>query len=119
MSTSNQPSLEPISEPVFYILLSLATGNKHGYAILKDVERLSQASVLLSTSTLYGALGRLEEQGHVERVPAGGEPAPGLPRKVYALTPQGWSLLQAEARRVQRLADLARRYQLGDQASSI
>jgi len=116
MSARNHQSTEPISEPVFFILLSLAAGRKHGYAILKDVERLSQASVLLSTSTLYGALGRLEEQGHVERVPAGGEPAPGLPRKVYVLTPQGLDLLHAEARRVQRLADLARRYQINDPA---
>ncbi len=73
-------------------------------------------TVLLSTSTLYRALGRLEQQGHVERVPAGGEPAPGLPRKVYALTPQGRALLRAETRRVQRLADLARRYKIGDAA---
>ena len=116
MSARNHPSTEPISEPVFFILLSLAAGRKHGYAILKDVERLSQTLVLLSTSTLYGALGRLEEQGHVERVEAGAEPAPGLPRKVYALTPRGQDLLHAEARRVQRLADLARRYQIGDPA---
>ncbi len=116
MSARKHEATEPISEPVFLILLSLAPGRKHGYAILKDVERLSQATVLLSTSTLYGALRRLEEQGYVERVPAGGEPGPGLPRKVYALTPQGWALLHAEARRVQRLADLARGYQNGDPA---
>jgi DNA-binding PadR family transcriptional regulator len=116
MSSHIKPSPEPISEPVFFILISLGEGRKHGYAILKDVERLSQGAVLLSTSTLYGALGRLEGQGCVERVPAGGEPAPGLPRKVYALTPQGLALLQAEARRVQRLADLARPYQAGDLA---
>jgi DNA-binding PadR family transcriptional regulator len=116
MNNCNHLSAEPISEPVFFILLSLADGRKHGYAILKDVERLSQASLLLSTSTLYGALGRLEERGHVERVLAGGEPAPGLPRKVYVLTPQGLALLNAEARRLQRLADLARRYRIGDPA---
>jgi PadR family transcriptional regulator PadR len=106
----------PISEPVFFILLSLAVGRKHGYAILKDVERLSQGSLLLSTSTLYGALGRLEEQGYVERVPAGRKPAPGLPRKVHALTPQGRALLHTEANRLQRLAELARCYQIGDPA---
>ena len=116
MNTRNHSSPEPISEPVFFILLSLFAGRKHGYAILKDVERLSQASLLLSTSTLYGALGRLEEQGHVERVPADGEPATGLPRKVYAITPQGRTLLNAEAVRVRRLADLARRHQIGDPA---
>ena len=116
MNSRGHSSVEPISEPVFYILLSLNAGRKHGYAILKDVERLSQAALLLSTSTLYGALGRLEEQGHVERVPAGGDPAPGLPRKVYAITPKGRDLLNAEAVRVQRLAELARRHQIGDPA---
>jgi PadR family transcriptional regulator PadR len=116
MRTGIHPPMGSISEPVFFILLSLAAGRKHGYAILKDVERLSQASLLLSTSTLYNALGRLEEQGHIERVPAGGEPAPGLPRKVYTLTPQGRALLHAEARRLRRLADLARRCQIGDPA---
>ena len=114
MRNRSRPSIESISEPVFFILLSLAGGRKHGYAILKDIERLSQSAVLLSTSTLYGALGRLEEQGIVERVPASLEPAPGLPRKVYALTPQGLALLQAETLRYQRLADLARRCQVGD-----
>lgn len=116
MGERNRPSIEPVSEPVFYMLVSLAAGRKHGYAVLKDVERLSQDSVRLSTSTLYGALARLEEQGHVERVEAGEEPGPGLPRKVYALTPQGRSLLHAEARRVRRLADLARRQRIGDPA---
>ena len=112
----HDPSIEPISEPVFFILLSLAAGRKHGYAILKDIEKLSQGSVLLSTSTLYGALGRLEEQGHVRRLPPGEEPAPGLPRKVYAITTQGMDLLHAAARRVQRLADLTRRHRIGDPA---
>jgi DNA-binding PadR family transcriptional regulator len=113
MSADNHRSSEPVSEPVFYILLSLATGRKHGYAILKNVEELSQSAVQLSTSTLYSALGRLAEQGYVERVQASGEPTPGLPRKVYVLTPQGRALLDAEARRVQRLANLARRFNLG------
>jgi DNA-binding PadR family transcriptional regulator len=116
MSVRSQPTIEPISEPVFFILLSLFSGRKHGYAILKDVERLSQSALLLSTSTLYGALGRLEEQGYVERVEAGGEPAPGLPRKVYTITPRGRDLLRAEAVRVQRLADLARRHMIGGTA---
>lgn len=114
MSPRKHLSSEPISEPVFFILLSLAAGRKHGYAILKDVENLSQASLLLSTSTLYGALGRLEEQGLVERVPAGKEPAPGLPRKVYALTPKGQARLNTEASRVQRLAELARLHRIGN-----
>lgn len=45
--------------PAFYILLSLAPGQKHGYAIMKDVEALSDGRLSLSTGTLYGALKRL------------------------------------------------------------
>ncbi len=115
MRFNNQSSSESISEPVFYILLSLVTGNKHGYAILKDVERLSQAALQLSTSTLYTALGRLEEQGHVERIPApaDGDPSPGLPRKVYRITPKGRELLHAEANRIKHMANLVNHYQEG------
>lgn len=113
MKQDRQPPSETISEPVFFILLSLISGSKHGYAILKDVEQLSEAAVQLSTSTLYTALGRLEDQGCVERIPAGGDPAPGLPRKVYKLTPRGQALLNAEASRIRRLANLIHNYQDG------
>ena len=46
----------PLQEPTFYILLSLRSGEKHGYAILKDVTEMSSEQVKLSTGTLYGAL---------------------------------------------------------------
>jgi len=103
----------PVSEPVFFILLSLASGRKHGYAVLKDVETMSEERLLLSTSTLYSALGRLEEQGLVRRVPAGNDgtaaSTPGLPRKVYELTPRGLEQLQGEADRLHRMVSIARR----------
>jgi len=49
-------SFLPLTVPTFYILLSLAPGKKHGYAILGDIARLSKGEVQLSTSTLYSAL---------------------------------------------------------------
>ena len=94
---------------MFLILLSLAAGRKHGYAILKDVEAMSGGALVLSTSTLYGALGRLEREGLVGHVEAEREVAPGLPRKVYELTPGGLALLQGEAARLRRMAALANR----------
>ncbi len=101
----------PLTEPAFFILLSLAAGSKHGYAILRDVERTSGGSLLLSTSTLYGALGRLLEQGLIERVSAGAEAnsGPGLPRKHYELSSTGRRALTAEMNRMRALALLARR----------
>lgn len=53
-----EQSLLSLTEATFYILLSLSAGRKHGYAILKDVSTLSDATLELSTSTLYGALGQ-------------------------------------------------------------
>lgn len=109
MSDKRSPT-SSVSEQVFLILLSLAAGRKHGYAILKDVEAMSGGALVLSTSTLYGALGRLEHQGLVGHVPVEQDVAPGLPRKVYELTSQGWALLHAEATRLRRMTALTTRY---------
>jgi len=50
---------EPLSEAVFLILTSLAEEPRHGYALIKDIETLSDGRVKLSTGTLYGALSRM------------------------------------------------------------
>jgi PadR family transcriptional regulator PadR len=106
----------PLTEPTFYILLSLVPGKKHGYAILKHVAVLSDERVSLSTSTLYSALGRLAEQGFIERVASDGAEStgPGLPRKAYALTNLGRRVLEGETRRLQALVMVAR-LQLGEE----
>jgi DNA-binding PadR family transcriptional regulator len=57
----------PLSEPVLLILLSLAEQPCHGYAILKDVEEMSDGRVVLSTGTLYGALRRMLDDDWIER----------------------------------------------------
>ena len=97
----------PLREPTFLILVSLGSGEKHGYAILKDVQELSHGRIRLSTGTLYGALGRLLDQGLIERVPsedAGG----GRPRKAYVLTRRGHHVLEMEMTRMQGLVAAAR-----------
>lgn len=104
-------SINPLSEQAFLILLSLAPGKKHGYAILKDVEESSNGAVVLSTSTLYGALGRMQEQGLIARVSIDEErnAGPGLPRKFYELTDMGGRVLEAETKRMRGLVLLAQR----------
>lgn len=118
----NPADFIPLREPTFYILLSLAPEEKHGYAILKDVETLSEGRILLSTSTLYEALARLLDQGLIERVkPGAGEDAtgdfnathPGKPRKAYRMTELGRAVLDAEVRRLRALVNVAQ-YRLGD-----
>jgi len=98
----------PLSEAVFFILLSLAPGPKHGYAIMKDVEALSDARVSLSTGTLYGALKRLLDGGWVQRVDEG-QDGSGRERKSYALTQLGKGILEAETARMQNLVVTAQK----------
>lgn len=108
-----QPEIQsylPLTEPTFYILLSLAPGKKHGYAILKDVKALSGGKVDLSTSTLYSALSRLLEKGLIKRITdeTKQNTGPGLPRKAYVLTEIGRRVLGAETNRLQTLVTAAR-----------
>ncbi len=103
----------PLREPTFFILLSLVPGEKHGYAILREVEALSEGSVRLSTGTLYEALSRLLDQGLIERIDEPSSGGPGKPRKTYRLTQTGRQVIEAEAARLRLLAAAAQR-QLGE-----
>jgi DNA-binding PadR family transcriptional regulator len=97
----------PLREPTFFILLSLSPGPKHGYAILKEVECLSEERVKLSTGTLYGAIKRLLDRGWIRRVD---DPIPNATereRKSYALTELGRRVLNAEIARLQKLVSVA------------
>ena len=100
--------LLPLREPTFYILLSLSSGEKHGYAILKEVEAHSTGRVQLSTGTLYEALARLLDQDLIERVESTNvedpqDQHPGRPRKSYRLSLRGLHVLQAEADRLRQM----------------
>jgi len=94
----------PLTEPVLLVLLSLAEQPRHGYSILKDVERMSDGRVALSTGTLYGALQRLLNQGWIERFEEDEGPRD---RKAYRLTTQGRKVLQTEVARMRQLTKLA------------
>ena len=94
----------PLTESTFFILLSLATEPKHGYAIMKEVEGLSEARIRLSTGTLYGAIKRLLDQDWIVRIE---EETAGRERKFYALTDLGRRILNAEVARLQELVKIA------------
>jgi DNA-binding PadR family transcriptional regulator len=97
----------PLREPTFFILLSLSPGPKHGYAILKEVESLSEGRVKLSTGTLYGAIKRLLDRGWICRVD---DPIPNSTdreRKAYDLTELGRRVLNAEIARLHKLVSIA------------
>jgi DNA-binding PadR family transcriptional regulator len=97
----------PLREATFLIMLSLVPEPKHGYAIMRDVEALSEGRVLLSTGTLYGALKRLLENGWIDRTDDAESDGAGRPRKVYTLTRLGRRVLDAEVERLRGLVAVA------------
>ena len=100
----------PLREPTFFILLSLSPGPKHGYAILKSVENLSDGRLTLSTGTLYGAIKRLLDRGWIRRVD---DPLPNgtdRERKAYDLTELGRIVLNAELTRLEELVSVGQRH---------
>jgi DNA-binding PadR family transcriptional regulator len=90
----------PLSEPVFLILASLAEEPRHGYALMKDIEELSEGRVRLSTGTLYGAIRRLLEDGWIERF---AQKDTSRDKQAYRLTAAGRGQLKAEVVRMKQL----------------
>jgi DNA-binding PadR family transcriptional regulator len=95
-----------------HILLALADGPRHGYAIRQAVEARTEGALLLGPGTLYEAIQRLEEAGLIEEavaaasaVPANGQEAQ---RRYYTLTRRGWRTLQDEVRQLGQLVNAAR-----------
>jgi DNA-binding PadR family transcriptional regulator len=106
---TDDPAPAPLSAPVFQILLSLADEELHGYAIIQDVAARTGGEVRLTASTLYAAVKRLLDSGWIEELAE----RPSVERddarrRYYRLTPRGLDAARSEARRVERLAAMAR-----------
>lgn len=102
-------SFLPLTPAMFQILLALADGEKHGYAILKEVARRTDNKVRLSAGTLYGNLARLESSGMLAE--SGNRPTLDLDderRRYYRLTEFGREVAVAEARRMEEALSQAR-----------
>ena len=98
-----------LTPAMFQVLLALGDEEKHGYAILKDVEEQTNGEVRLSTGTLYAIMKRLLSEGAIKecrnRPPASED---DQRRRYYRLTPGGRELVVAEAERMERLVATAR-----------
>jgi DNA-binding PadR family transcriptional regulator len=94
----------PLTPALFHVLLSLADGQKHGYAILKEVAERTSGVVELSTGTLYGIIKRLLADGLIRESVLGSTDR----RRAYRLTPLGRRVALAEAERHQELVLVAR-----------
>lgn len=102
-------ALLPLPEVTFHVLVALADGERHGYAILQDVEARTDGAVRLSAGTLYRAIHRMLEQGLV--VESDDRPARSEDderRRYYRITVLGAAAVRAESARLSRLVELAR-----------
>lgn len=103
----------PLTPTVFHILLALAGGEKHGYAIMREVERVTDGRVTLGSGTLYGAIKRLLADGWIaETDERPDESLDDSRRRYYALTGLGRRVAEAEAERLDALLGVARRRHL-------
>lgn len=93
-----------VSESVLLILGSLAEQPRHGYALLKDVEALSDGRVRMSTGTLYGAIYRLLDDGWIERWQ---QEDVSRDKQAYRLTKAGGAALKSELERLEHLRRVA------------
>ena len=94
-----------LSTPVFQILLSLADGDRHGYAIIQEIAARTDGEVRLTASTLYAAVKRLLDAEWIEERSAPPKGAKDDPRRrYYTLTRLGRDAARAEATRMAQLA---------------
>ena len=104
-------SQAPLTPAMFHVLMAVADGDKHGYAILKEVVEQTEGEVQLSAGTLYGIIKRLLAEGLIVEVRLQVEDDDPR-RRYYHLTDAGRSVAAAEAARIQRLLVRARRKRL-------
>ena len=89
----------PLTPALFHVLLALSDGEKHGYAILKEIEHRTEGRVQLSTGTLYGIVKRLLADGLIRESALGSTQR----RRAYKLTAFGRRVALAEAERLRDL----------------
>jgi len=102
-------TLLPLPPATFHILIALAAGDRHGYAIIQEVAARTDNQIKLGAGTLYRSLQRMLEQGLILETDS--RPAAELDddrRRYYRITRYGEAVARAEARRLTQLVRLAR-----------
>ena len=115
MKKTDPQEFIPLKTQWFHIMLSLAGGEQHGYAIMQEVLTRTEGKVRLWPATLYGTIKRLIEAELIEE--SDERPAPELDdarRRYYRLTPLGKRVLSAECERLQELVRIIQK-QVGTQ----
>ena len=92
---------QPLAPAALLILLALATGDKHGYAIMQEARKLSDNSVQIGPATLYTTIQRLLDSDQIREVP--GPEGGDTRRRYYRLTADGKASLHSEIARMEAL----------------
>jgi DNA-binding PadR family transcriptional regulator len=118
MSTESDriAALLPLPPATFHILLALMDQDRHGYAIIQDVEARTGGELRLSAGTLYRSIARMLQQGLVSEVARRRSDSDDERRRTYRLTTFGGTCARAEVRRLSELLRLARRRGLTQEA---
>jgi DNA-binding PadR family transcriptional regulator len=107
--TAERPEdMLPLTPAVFHILLALADGEKHGYAIMQEVAAITNGEMKMGPGTLYGSIKRMLEMRLVEESEE--RPDPALDderRRYYRLTSFGEQVARAESKRLTALVQAA------------
>ena len=86
----------PMTDTGFYILFCLQI-EKHGYSIVKEVEKMTDGEIVISAGTMYGSLSKMEKDGLIKFTKEENK------RKSYIITKLGIEILNIELRRIERL----------------
>jgi len=100
-------SFPPLTPAVFHILLALADGEKHGYAIMREVEEETAGAVRMGAGTLYGSLDRMIGAGLIEEAPNRGKNADPR-RRYYRMSDLGQRVARQEADRLAKAVRTAK-----------
>ena len=108
MDTESVDDLLPLPPATFHILLAVLNGERHGYAIIQDVEASTDGDLRLSAGTLYRSIARMVEQGLITEVAKRRSAADDERRRYYRITPFGTSVARGEMARLTQLVRLAK-----------
>lgn len=108
MAKSDPSSFLPLAQAQFHVLVALTHGERHGYAIMQDVEASSGGIVRMGPATLYGTLKRLVDQGLAEELARRPADDDDQRRRYYRLTSLGQRVCSAEADRLAGLVRITR-----------
>ena len=109
MTRADVETMLPLPPATFHILVAVVDQERHGYAIIQDVEARTEGGLRLSAGTLYRSIARMVEQGLIREVSR----RPSMVgdderRRYYRITPFGTDVARAEMRRLTELVRLAR-----------